>query len=55
VKSEAALHVVTPLLEDSVGRPAQLDDPRLRADIETREGVRISSSQLSKALREGKG
>ena len=33
------------------GRPAQLDDPRLRAEIEAREGVRISRSQLSKALR----
>ena len=33
------------------GRPAQLDTPRLRVEIEARAGVRISRSQLSKALR----
>src|SRR5271166_2592253 len=42
VKSEAALRVVTPLLEQPVA-------PRLQVEIEAREGVRISRSQLSKA------
>ena len=32
-------------------RSAELDDPRLRAEIEAQAGVRISRSQLSKALR----
>jgi transposase len=47
VKSEAALRVLTPLLEESVA-----DRPNWTiARIEVREGVRISRSQLSKALR----
>lgn len=36
------------------GLPTQLDDPWLQAEIEMREGVRISRSQLSKALRKKK-
>ena len=51
VKSEAALRVVTPLLEEPVANRKNWTIPRLRAEIEAREGVRISSSQLSKALR----
>jgi transposase len=51
VKSEAALRVVTPLLEEPVADRRNWTIPRWRAEIETREGVRISRSQLSKALR----
>ena len=51
VKSEAALRVVTPLLEAPVADRANWTIPRLRAEIEARAGVRISRSQLSKALR----
>jgi transposase len=51
VKSEAALRVVTPLLEEPVADRRNWTMPRLRAEIEAREGVRISRSQLSKALR----
>ncbi len=57
VKSEAALRVAMPLLEAPVANrpnwtiPRLRADPRLRAEIEAREGVRISRSQLSKALR----
>ncbi len=51
VKSEAALRVVTPLLEEPVADRRNWTIPRLRAEIELREGVRISRSQLSKALR----
>jgi transposase len=51
VKSEAALRVVTPLLEAPVTDRINWTIPRLRAEIEAREGVRISRSQLSKALR----
>ena len=51
VKSEAALRVVTPLLEAPVADRRNWTIPRLRAEIEEREGVRISRSQLSKALR----
>ena len=51
VKSEAALRVVTPLLEASVADRHNWTIPRLRAEIEAQEGVRISRSQLSKALR----
>ena len=50
-KSEAALRVVTPLLEEPVADRRNWTIPRLRAEIEAREGVRISRSQLSKALR----
>jgi transposase len=51
VKSEAALRVVGPLLEEPVADRRNWTIPRLRAEIEAREGVRISRSQLSKALR----
>jgi transposase len=51
VKSETALRVVTPLLEQPVANRRNWTIPRLRAEIETCEGVRISRSQLSKALR----
>ena len=49
-KTEAALRVVAPLLEAPVAdRPWTI--PRLMAEIEAREGVKIGKSQLSKALR----
>ena len=51
VKSEAALRVVTPLLERPVADRHNWTIPRLQVEIEAREGVRISRSQLSKALR----
>ena len=51
VKSTVALRVVTPLLEEPVANRTNWTIARLRAEIETREGVRISRSQLSKALR----
>jgi len=51
VKSEVALRVATPLLEAPVADRPNWTLPRLRAEIEAREGVRISRSQLSKALR----
>jgi transposase len=51
VKSEAALRVATPLLEEPVADRRNWTIPRLRAAIEARAGVRISRSQLSKALR----
>ena len=51
VKSEAAMRVVTPLLEEPVADRRNWTIPRLRAEIEARAGVRISRSQLSKALR----
>jgi transposase len=51
VNSEAALRVAAPLLEEPVADRRNWTIPRLRAEIEAREGVRISRSQLSKALR----
>ena len=51
VKSETALRVVTPLLEAPVADRRNWTISRLRAEIEAQEGVRISRSQLSKALR----
>jgi transposase len=51
VKSETALHVAAPLLEEPVADRPNWTIARLRAEIEAREGVRISRSQLSKALR----
>jgi transposase len=51
VKSEAALRVAIPLLEQPVAERRNWTIPRLRAEIEACEGVRISRSQLSKALR----
>ncbi len=54
VKSETALRVVTPLLEAPVANRPNWTIARLRAEIEKTEGVRISRSQLSKALRKKK-
>ena len=51
VKSVAALRVALPLLAEPVADRHNWTIPRLRAEIETREGARISRSQLSKALR----
>ncbi len=51
VKGQAALRVATPLLEEPVADGPNWTVARLRAEIEAREGVRISRSQLSKALR----
>jgi transposase len=51
VKTEMALRVVTPLLEEPVADRPNWTIPRPRAEIEAREGVRIIRSQLSKALR----
>ena len=50
VKSEAALRVAIPLLEAPVADRRNWTISRLRAEIDEREGVRISGSQLSKAL-----
>src|ERR1700723_2679301 len=43
--------VAPPLLKEPVADRRNWTIPRLRAEIEAREGVRISRSQLSKALR----
>ena len=51
VKSSLALRVVAPMLEEPVADRPNWTIARLRAEIEAREGVRISRSQLSKALR----
>lgn len=51
VKSAAALRVATPLLMEPVADRPNWTIPRLQAEIEAREGVSISRSQLSKALR----
>jgi transposase len=51
VKSEAALRVALPLLAEPVADRPNWTIPRLRSEIEAREGVHISRSQLSKALR----
>ena len=51
VKTEAALRVVAPLLEAPVADRPNSPIPRLMAEIEAREGVKIGKSQLSKALR----
>lgn len=51
VKTEAALRVVTPLLEAPVADRPNWTIPRLIAEIKAREGVDIGRSQLSKALR----
>ena len=51
MKSEAALRVAAPLLQEPVADRRNWTIPRLRVEIEAREGVRISRSQLSKALR----
>jgi transposase len=51
VKTEAALRVITPLLEAPVADRPNWTIPRLIAEVKTREGVTIGRSQLSKALR----
>jgi hypothetical protein len=48
VKSEAALRMATLLLETPVADRRNWTISRLRAEIEQREGVRLSRSQLSK-------
>ena len=50
VKSETALRVVTPLLEEPVANRLNWTIARMRAEIKAREGVCINRSQLSKAL-----
>jgi transposase len=50
-KSETALLVVTPLLEEPVANRPNWTIARLRAEIEAQEGISISRSQLYKALR----
>lgn len=50
-KTEAALRVITPLLEAPVANRPNWTIPRLIAEIKVREGVEIGRSQLSKALR----
>ena len=51
LKTEAALRVVTPLLEAPVADRPSWTIPRLIAEIERQERVTIGRSQLSKALR----
>ena len=51
VKSEAALGVVTPLLEAPVADRRNWTIARLRAEIAGQAGITISRSQLSKVLR----
>jgi len=51
VKTEAALRVVTPLLEAPVADRPNWTISRLMAEIKAREGVKIGKSQLSRALR----
>lgn len=51
VKTEAALRVITPLLETPVADRPNWTIPRLMAEIKASEGVEIGRSQLSKALR----
>jgi transposase len=53
VKSETALRVVTPLLEQPVADRRNWTIPRLRAEIEAREGVRISRSHQPFAAVQG--
>src|SRR5665213_1901492 len=51
VKSSLALRVVAPMLEEPVADRPNWTIARLRAEIEARERVSISRSQLPKALR----
>lgn len=51
VKTEAALRVCASLFEAAAGRRARWTQTRLIGEIKRREGVDISRSQLSKALR----
>jgi transposase len=52
VKTKAALRVIAPLLEAPVANRPNWTIPRLMAEIEKREGVKIGRSQLSKVLRQ---
>jgi transposase len=52
VKTKAALRVIAPLLEAPVANRPNWTIPRLIAEIEKREGIKIGRSQLSKALRQ---
>src|SRR5271157_5398162 len=52
VKTEAALRVIAPLLEAPVANRPNWTIPRLMAEIEKREGIKIGRSQLSKVLRQ---
>ena len=49
-KTEAALRVITPLLEAPVANRPNWTIPRLMAEIEKRKGIKIGRSQLSKVL-----
>ena len=51
IKTEAALRVVTPLLEAPVADRPNWTIARLSAEIEAQAGIKIGRSQLSKALR----
>jgi transposase len=51
LKAEAALRVVTPLLEAPVADRYNWTLARLIGEVEAREGVTISKSRLSKVLR----
>ena len=51
IKTEAALRVVTPLLEAPVADRTNWTIPRLIAEIKARERVTVSRSTLSKVLR----
>jgi transposase len=51
LKTEAALRVITPLLEAPVADRPNWTIPRLIAEIKTKERITIGRSQLSKALR----
>ena len=52
VKTKAALRVIAPLLEAPVANRPNWTIPRLIAEIQKREGIKIGRSQLSKALRQ---
>ena len=51
IKTEAALRVVTPLLEAPVADRANWTIPRLIAEIKTQERITVGRSTLSKVLR----
>ena len=55
VKAEAALRVVTPLLSAPVADRTNWTLARLAGEVEKKEGVTISLSQLSKVLRKKGG
>jgi transposase len=55
VKAEAALRVVTPLLSAPVAGRTNWTLARLAGEVEKKEGVTISLSQLSKVLRKKGG